>query len=269
MRPAGRDDVIVRLILLQHEPHGFDVLARVSPVAAGLQVSECDAVGFAGDDPGYAGSDLTRHELVPAAGRLVIEQNAAHGESPGGLPVITGQLVAGNLADTVARARMKTGLLGLWDFGSLTEHLAGTRKINAAPRSELPERAEDEVGSVDVGVEGGEFVVKGVADKALSGQMIAFIGLDLGNDFEDAGDTLDGGGMERHPIANAAEPREAVGRILEGHAANRAVDLVPPGDEELGEVGAVLAGYAGDKGAFRHEVMVTGAACCGLRACGV
>ena len=37
---AGRDDVIVRLVLLQHEPHGFHVIYGVAPVSLRVQISE-------------------------------------------------------------------------------------------------------------------------------------------------------------------------------------------------------------------------------------
>ena len=37
---AGRDDVIVRLRLLEHQPHRLDVLGRVAPVAVGVEIAE-------------------------------------------------------------------------------------------------------------------------------------------------------------------------------------------------------------------------------------
>ena len=40
---AGGDDVIVRFVLLEHEPHGFDVFFGVAPVAFGIEVAEVKA----------------------------------------------------------------------------------------------------------------------------------------------------------------------------------------------------------------------------------
>jgi hypothetical protein len=37
---AGADDVIVRLVLLQHQPHGADVIAGETPIALRLQVAQ-------------------------------------------------------------------------------------------------------------------------------------------------------------------------------------------------------------------------------------
>ena len=40
VRLAGGDDVVVGLVLLQHQPHRLDVVAGVAPVALGLEVAE-------------------------------------------------------------------------------------------------------------------------------------------------------------------------------------------------------------------------------------
>ena len=36
---AGGDDVVVGLVLLEHQPHGPDVVAGESPVALGVEVA--------------------------------------------------------------------------------------------------------------------------------------------------------------------------------------------------------------------------------------
>src|SRR4029077_21020328 len=71
---AGGDDEVVRLRLLQHAPHAFDVFASVAPVAAGVEVSEIEADLLAGGDAGNGGSDLAGDEFVAAAGRFVVEE---------------------------------------------------------------------------------------------------------------------------------------------------------------------------------------------------
>src|SRR5712691_2312720 len=40
MADAGRDHVVVRSLLLEHEPHRDDVVAGKAPVAMGLEISE-------------------------------------------------------------------------------------------------------------------------------------------------------------------------------------------------------------------------------------
>ena len=41
---SGRQNVVVRLRLLQHKPHTFDVIARVSPVALRIEIAEIKLV---------------------------------------------------------------------------------------------------------------------------------------------------------------------------------------------------------------------------------
>ena len=40
VRLAGGDDVVVGLVLLEHQPHGLDVVAGEAPVALGVEVAE-------------------------------------------------------------------------------------------------------------------------------------------------------------------------------------------------------------------------------------
>jgi len=49
---VGGNDIIVRPILLQHEPHGLDVFLGVTPVALGIEVAEIDLVLKAERDRG-------------------------------------------------------------------------------------------------------------------------------------------------------------------------------------------------------------------------
>ena len=45
---AGRDDVVVRLVLLHHQPHRLDIVARVSPVALRIEIAEHELLLAAG-----------------------------------------------------------------------------------------------------------------------------------------------------------------------------------------------------------------------------
>src|SRR5258706_276499 len=78
-RRAGAHDVAPRWGGLQHPPHRVDVVAGVAPVALRVQVAEPELLREPQFDPGHAVGDLAADELDPAARRLVIEQNAAHG----------------------------------------------------------------------------------------------------------------------------------------------------------------------------------------------
>lgn len=56
---AGGDDEILRLLLLQHQPHHADVVAGMVPVTLGVKVAEVEAVLLAeldaGERPGSCG----------------------------------------------------------------------------------------------------------------------------------------------------------------------------------------------------------------------
>ena len=43
---ASGDDVVAGLLLLEHEPHGFDVVLGVAPVALSLDITEDEFVDF-------------------------------------------------------------------------------------------------------------------------------------------------------------------------------------------------------------------------------
>ena len=63
---AGGDDVVLRLLLLQHEPLHLDVVAGVAPVALGVEVAEEELGLQAGLDARQAAGDLARHEGLAA-----------------------------------------------------------------------------------------------------------------------------------------------------------------------------------------------------------
>ena len=61
---------------------------------------------------------------------------------------------------------------------------------------------------------------------------------------------------ERDPVGQMADPLEVLGRGPSHHS----VDLVALVEEELGEVGAVLAGDAGDQRPVAHALAILSAA---------
>jgi hypothetical protein len=40
VRNASRDDIVLRLVLLKHEPHRLDLVAGEAAIAAGIEVAE-------------------------------------------------------------------------------------------------------------------------------------------------------------------------------------------------------------------------------------
>jgi hypothetical protein len=65
---AGADDVIVRVILLQHEPHRFHVLRGIAPIAFSREVAKVELLILPGENPGETTGDLPRYERSPRHG---------------------------------------------------------------------------------------------------------------------------------------------------------------------------------------------------------
>src|SRR5680860_1150830 len=66
VRLAGCDHEVVGLVVLQHHPHCLDVLGRIAPVPAGIEISEVELVLQAGLDASNGPGDLASHERLPA-----------------------------------------------------------------------------------------------------------------------------------------------------------------------------------------------------------
>ena len=63
VRLSGCDDIIVRLLLLQHQPHGLHIVTRVAPIAFGIKVPKIQLLLQALLDSSDGSSDLSREFL--------------------------------------------------------------------------------------------------------------------------------------------------------------------------------------------------------------
>ena len=80
VRLASRDHIVVGLVLLQHQPHGFDVVLGIAPVALGVEVAEGEFLLEAELDRCCArGSPCGSRTPVPAAA-FVVEEDSRAGE---------------------------------------------------------------------------------------------------------------------------------------------------------------------------------------------
>src|SRR5690606_35243709 len=110
---AGGDDEVARLVLLEHPPHGLDVVPREAPVALGVEVAEAQLLGHAEADLGDGVGDLAGHELEAPARALVVEEDAGAGVEVVALPVVDRDPVAVELGDAVGAARVEWRALAL------------------------------------------------------------------------------------------------------------------------------------------------------------
>ena len=131
VRLAGGDDVVVGLVLLQHQPHRPHVVAGVPPVTLRVQRPHHQLVLQPELDPRRRVGHLAGHELDAPARPLVVEQDPRAGEQPVALPIVDGDVVAEHLGAAVRRARMERRHLVLRRLAHLAEHLRRRRLIEA------------------------------------------------------------------------------------------------------------------------------------------
>ena len=125
------DDVILRLVLLEHQPHRFNVFLGVSPVAFRIQVAEIKFVLQTGEDVGHRARDLASHKCFPAARRFVVEQNAVARKQTIGFTVIDGDPVRVHFRAPIWTTRVKRRSFRLRNFLHFAEYFAGRRLIKA------------------------------------------------------------------------------------------------------------------------------------------
>ena len=128
---ARGDNVVVRFVLLQHQPHRLHVIAGVAPVTLRVEIAEPQLVGKPQLDPGDSVADLARDELQPSAGRFVVKQDSSRRVQAIRLPIVDGDVVAVRLRNAVGRARVEGRSLVLRNFPHLAEHLRRGRLVEA------------------------------------------------------------------------------------------------------------------------------------------
>ena len=107
MHLAGREDVIVRLVLLEHPPHPLHVVAREAPVAERVDVPHEEFALEAELDATRRPRHLARHERLAATRRLVVEEDAVRGEDAVRLAVVLDRPEPVELRDGIGAARIE------------------------------------------------------------------------------------------------------------------------------------------------------------------
>src|SRR5262249_53506039 len=102
-----RQHIIVWIILLHHEPHAFDVVARVTPVPFGVEIAEIKLILHLMMDCRYRAGDFARDESFATDWALMVKEDAVRGMHAVGLAVIYGDPIGVELGDPVRAARVK------------------------------------------------------------------------------------------------------------------------------------------------------------------
>jgi hypothetical protein len=254
MGVASADDVVVGAVLLNDLPDGFDVFGSVAPIAARFEVAEVESVGFAGEDGSDATSDLAGDESFATARTFMIEVNPAGSVQAIALAVDTGHPVGIELSGGVGTARLKGSELALRGRSGAEDFGAGGL-IEARLAAAAADGFEKAGGAKSRDVAGVFGNIEADAHVALRGEVVEFVRGKCVDEAENPFGARQVAMMEEEAGARLVgvliDVIDALG-VESARAADDAVDFIAFGKEELGEIGAVLSGDAGDEGAFHR-----------------
>ena len=186
---AGGDDEVLRLLLLQNQPHALDVILGIAPVPEGIHVAQLQMILKAlGDPPGGQG-DLPGDEVLAPTLGFMVKEDAVDGEHAVGLPVFLHHPEAVLLGNGVGRIGMEGGGLPLGNLLHLAEKLGGRGLVELgflgqAQNSAGLQNAQDTQG---IHVAGVLRHVERHLNVALGGQIVNFVRLNQGNNADQAG----------------------------------------------------------------------------------
>ena len=139
MRLAGSNDKVIGLVLLHHEPHGFDIVSGKTPVAFGAQITQEQRVLETLGNACCCTSDFSSYECLASPGRFVVEENAVAAEHAVAFTIIDRLEVAVHFCTSVGASGVEWRCFLLGCFSHLAVHFAGGGLIEAGINSCVPE----------------------------------------------------------------------------------------------------------------------------------
>src|SRR5271163_2436367 len=143
-------NIIVRVFLLQHPPHGVNVFSSVPPIPLSLQVAEIELRLCTPENLRDSRCYLACYEFITPARRFVIKQNSTAGMEAVRLPIISSQFVARDLADPVQRAWPEPGAFILRRLFGCSKHFARTSEVESAMRRQAFDCRQQMMCAVDI-----------------------------------------------------------------------------------------------------------------------
>eukprot|EP01022_Parablepharisma_sp_SALTPOND_P036279 TRINITY_DN9838_c0_g1_i1.p1 TRINITY_DN9838_c0_g1~~TRINITY_DN9838_c0_g1_i1.p1 ORF type:complete len:1069 (-),score=237.17 TRINITY_DN9838_c0_g1_i1:780-3986(-) len=252
---AGGDDEVLGLVLLQHQPLHFHVVACMAPVTLGVQIAQVQAFLQAQLDARQGTGDLAGDEGFAAARRFVVEQDAVAGIDAVGFTVVDHDPVAIHLGHGIGAARVEGGGFLLRDLLDQTVEFGGAGLVEAGLlfESQDADGLKQAQYAQTVGVGGVFGFLEADGDVALRGQIVDFVRLGLLDDANQRGRIGHVAVMQEkaHPgfVTVAIQVVDPIG-VEQAGAALDPVDDIAFVEQQFCQVGTVLAGDAGDEGNF-------------------
>ena len=129
---SSRHDKVIWFILLQHEPHAFNIVLGISPVPQGIQIAQIQlflqALSYAAGGQSYLSGD---EGLAPPF-RLVVEKNSVAAIHTVALPIVPYNPIAVHLRHRIGRSGIEGGRLLLGNLLHKPEKLGSGGLINTA-----------------------------------------------------------------------------------------------------------------------------------------
>jgi hypothetical protein len=227
----------------------------VAPVAQRAEVAQVQAVLQPQRDAGDGAGDLAGDEGFTSQRALVVEEDAVAGVHAVGLTVVDRDPVGVHLGHCVGAARVKGRGLPLRNFLHQAVELGRGSLIEAG----LLGQAQDADGFQDaqradaVGVGSIFRLVEAHSNVAHRAEVVDLVRLGFLNDADQVGRIGQVAVVQLEALV--VDVRVLVQvihaiRVEQAAAALDAVHLVPFGQQELSEIGTILASDAGDKGNF-------------------
>ena len=117
--------------MLQDQPHTFDVILGISPVATCIQITQIQFVLFALCDTCGSKRNFTGNECLATAFALVIEQDSVYGKHTIAFAVVFSNPETILFGYPIRRTGIEWSCLFLWNFLHLTEQFGSRSLIDA------------------------------------------------------------------------------------------------------------------------------------------
>lgn len=203
-------------------------------------------------DIGEAAGDFAGDESLSSAGRLVIEQDTVAGVHAVGFAVVHRNPVGVELGDGIGGPRIEGGGLALGGFLHQAVKLGRGRliKVSLAFQAQQPNCFQNAQSAHGVPIGGILWRLEAYRHMALRTQVVDFIRLHLLDDAGEAGGVRQVAVVEYEAlvvyVGVLIDMIHPLGAEREG-ASFDAADFIALFQQELGQIGAVLAGDAGDE----------------------
>ena len=239
---TGGNNEVLRLVMLQHQPHAFHIVLRIAPVSLGIQIAQIEFIlDTAGDSAGCQ-CDLTGNESLSPALGFMVEQNAVDCEHIIRFSVFLHDPEAVLFCHRIGAVGMERGVLILRHFFHSAIEFGCGCLINTAGlgQSHHTHSLQNPQHAQCIYISGIFRCLKAYLYMALGAQIVDFIRSDFSDDAHQAGGIRHVSAMENDLVL----PDQMVDTagIADGRSADQSMHFISFFQQELCQIRAVLSG---------------------------